>query len=1311
MAVFESQRDGEAAAAREARIAELRARRRKRLRWLAVRSGIVIGVLGLLAVGLVYWLLTTLGGRDFLLAQIQARLPAGTVFEWRAAEGPASGPLILHDVRFVYQACPDRDEEPVPFGDCDEPLTLSFEAARVMLDPDIRPLFGRRLRLDALEVDDARLLLPPGSDEPFELPRWPDSLPQIGPLPLALQADRIAIRNFEVVGAEGPIIDVHRATGALDASNGELRVDNLVVDSDRGAFRVHGEYLPDQDYRMDLVASALLPAPAGRTRPRLGLVARGDVNDLTIALRGHAPAPVAVDLTLRGGERPGWRLGVDAESLDPGLLAGGEPGATPLSVLLAADGVGGEANLQGRIGFGELEAVIHPSVVQLEEQVLELRPLRVDALDGRISLRGRADFSDRERPRGRFSLSARDVQWRGSADEATGEAPPAVIADADLGLAGALDAWAVIGNARVARGAQQADVELDGRGNADGMQLRTLRATMPEGRLDGRGSVAWAPTLEWRLDAELAGFDPGYFLPDWNGRIDGTLASTGDTRDDGGLDILVDAPRLAGTLRGRRLAGRAQVELHGPAQAAAPDAGFDLAGDIDLRLGNSHVVARGEMAERIDVEARLAPLQLDDLLPGAGGRIEGTLQLAGPRAAPGIEADLTGRDLRWGEYTAGSLRLLGDLPGGRGNGRLTLAAQSVQAGVLLDSVGIEARGRIDALEASARARGDIGALDLTGSLQRAGPGWRGALDALRLAPSRGAVWNLQSPARFALGGGRWQVDESCFLGTDGGSLCVAADWPRNGLTASGRQLPLALVEPWLPPREDGTPWALRGEVAIDARLRPAGNGFAGNVALTSTDGGLRFSPRARRDVVSYSDLALDATFDANSLEATLATGIDDTGRVRAELRTGWDAYAPLSGRLDADIDNLTWVELFSPDIVEPQGQLAARVTLGGTRAAPQIGGQAELTGFSTEIPSLAIAPSDGNLRLDAGADGSARLAGSLRSGEGTLRIDGSLGLTGQAPIVLNLRGSNVLVSDTRDLRAVADPDLVVRIAPGQPISVTGEVTVPEARLDLERLSEGVSTSPDVVVLDPVDPEQGPPSGLGLDLVVVLGDDVELNGFGLTGELGGRLRIRQVPGREIIGLGALDASGRYEAYGQELQITRGAFTWSNDPIADPVINLRAERRIEAEELTAGIDVTGRVSSPSVEVWTDPSRDQSEALAYLALGRSLTTVTGAEGEQLDAASAALSAGGGIIASQLGSRLGLDSAGVGQSRALGGSVLGIGKQLSPRLYVGFGVSLLGTGQVLTLKYLLGRGFDVEIESSTLESRGSLNWRRERD
>ena len=73
-------------------------------------------------------------------------------------------------------------------------------------------------------------------------------------------------------------------------------------------------------------------------------------------------------------------------------------------------------------------------------------------------------------------------------------------------------------------------------------------------------------------------------------------------------------------------------------------------------------------------------------------------------------------------------------------------------------------------------------------------------------------------------------------------------------------------------------------------------------------------------------------------------------------------------------------------------------------------------------------------------------------------------------------------------------------------------------------------------------------------------------------------------------------------------------------------------------------------------------------------------------------------------------VDDAGVMQSRALGGSVVGVGKYLSPRLYVGYGVSMVGAGQVVILKYLLRKGFDIELESSTVETRGSVNWRTER-
>ena len=192
------------------------------------------------------------------------------------------------------------------------------------------------------------------------------------------------------------------------------------------------------------------------------------------------------------------------------------------------------------------------------------------------------------------------------------------------------------------------------------------------------------------------------------------------------------------------------------------------------------------------------------------------------------------------------------------------------------------------------------------------------------------------------------------------------------------------------------------------------------------------------------------------------------------------------------------------------------------------------------------------------------------------------------------------------------------------------------------------------------------------------------------------------------IAALDVAGRYTAYGQELAITRGELSWSNNAIANPALNIRAEREVAG--VTAGIQVSGRATAPQAEVWAIPAMDESEALAYLALGRPLSTTSDAEGRQLDAASAALSAGGTLLASQLGARIGLDDAGLMQSRALGGSVFGVGKYRSPSLYVGYGVSLLGTGQVLTLKYLLRKGFDIEIESSTLENRASVNWRKEK-
>ena len=415
-------------AQREAHIAQLRALRKQRQRKVALRSGLGTLALVVAAALLLYWLLMTIGGRDALLRQIVARLPAGSELTWKSAEGPASGPMTLHGVHFAMPRQRDPDCVPTKTASC-AMGRIVFDADAVVVDPAIRPLLGKRLRLDALDVRGATLDLP-RSDKPFELPKWPDVLPDIAP-PLALQARAIRIDGLKLLQEGEALADIRSARGGLDASSGRLHVERLRVDSDRGVFTLHGDYAPREDYRSDLVATAVLPAPAGRTAPRLGLVAKGDLSRMDVALAGRAPAPLRATLTLRGDkDAPGWHLRANSEALDPSLLAGSGEASTPLAFDLVADGNGGNANLRGTVSRGDFHATLQPSKLSLQDRVLRAQPLVLDVFDGRVTANGHADLRDAEKAALKFAVNARGLQWRGADGKAQ------VRGDADFGLAG-----------------------------------------------------------------------------------------------------------------------------------------------------------------------------------------------------------------------------------------------------------------------------------------------------------------------------------------------------------------------------------------------------------------------------------------------------------------------------------------------------------------------------------------------------------------------------------------------------------------------------------------------------------------------------------------------------------------------------------------------------------------------------------------------------------------------------------------------------------------------------------------------------------
>lgn len=1260
-------------------------RRRRFWAW----SGFTVLGLVLLALLLLYWLLQTVAGRDVLLAQVVARLPVGATLTWSKVDGPVAGPLVLHDVDFRYD-------------------DIHFTAERAYLDPDIRPLLGRKLQLDALQIKNATLNLAK-SDEPFEMPSWPGSLPQIE-MPLAIQADTIIIDGFRITQAQEPLVDISKLRGGLEIANGEFRAHQLKIDSDLGDFRVDGHYLPGNHYTTDITIGAALPAPRGRTPARLGLVARGDLARMEIAVAGHAPAPLQASLVFEGRDEPVWKASARSKELDLALLVPGmDPATLPLSLDFSASGKGGQANLQGRIQQGDLAVELAPSNVGLADQVLTVSPLVVKGWGGQARLQGTADFRDRENASLRFSIVANDLTFVPEPDTTTRGAAkpvPVTLKEARMGLAGTLKTWAAVGKASVEREQQRADLQFDVRGSDTAAQIRQLQAKTPGGALDVTGQVAWAPQLDWDVAAKLAAFDPGYFVPGWDGRLSGAVASKGrqlpppagsPAGTAGSYEATVDVPGINGMLRNRRVDAQGQFALRGQQGE----------GNVRLAVGNSRLTARGSVGDRLDVQAQLDPVQLDDLMPGSTGTLRGQVQVRGPRTAPDITADLVGSGLRYADYSAEALSLRGHLPWQGSNGTLALQGTKVQAGMLLDTINVNTSGSVSNLRLDAQANNELGAVALQGGVRQQGSAWRGDLAALRIAPVKGDPWALRAPATFGIQGSSFTLSDTCLGAATGGALCASANWPRDGLKIRGDALPLALVQPWLPP-QSGRRLHLRGELTLDGQIRPRGNAWEGSARIASLEGGIRLGDNARGELVRYDQFSATLEMTPAQINAKLGVGFQGNGFVDAKVQTGWDANAPLNGELYLNMSRLYWLELFSPDIVRPTGLIEGHVSLRGTRGTPSLGGDAKLSNFKGEFPALGLTFDQGSGSFIAQPDGSARITAQANSGKGTLFVDGGLSWFGDAqPLQLHIHGENVLLSNTPELRIVANPNLDFTLAAAA-MQLRGTVHVPEADLDLERLDRGTSVSEDVVVLDPADPEEGPSSPLDMDLTVSLGDNVRMAGFGLKGGLGGKMQVWARPGREMTANGALEVSGRYKAYGQDLTITRGNLNWNFNPVSDPRIDIRAERRVG--DVTAGIDVTGRAQSPRVDVWSDPAMSQSEALAFLVLGRSLTGASSDQTQQVNAASAALSAGSGLLASQLGAKLGLDDAGVSQSRALGGSVIGFGKYISPKLYVGYGVSLVGSGSVITLKYLLRRGFDIEVESSTVENRGSINWRREK-
>ncbi|HKH21246.1 MAG TPA: translocation/assembly module TamB domain-containing protein, partial [Gammaproteobacteria bacterium] len=228
--------------------------------------------------------------------------------------------------------------------------------------------------------------------------------------------------------------------------------------------------------------------------------------------------------------------------------------------------------------------------------------------------------------------------------------------------------------------------------------------------------------------------------------------------------------------------------------------------------------------------------------------------------------------------------------------------------------------------------------------------------------------------------------------------------------------------------------------------------------------------------------------------------------------------------------------------------------------------------------------------------------------------------------------------------------------------------------------------------------------------------VYVDAFGLTAGLQGQLLVVDKPGAPTQGSGELQIiDGTYQAYGQNLTIEKGSILFPGRPITAPGLEVTAVRGdLEHRNVRVGVNVWGSLKQPKFELFSDPSMTQQEQLSYLVLGHALGASSGGESSLLAQAALALGLkGGNFLAQNLGSKLGLDEVGIESDSDQGEgeqASLVIGKYLSPRLYVSYGIGLLNSISILRVQYTITKNLQLVTESRGANSSGDVIYTIER-
>ena len=806
------------------------------------------------------------------------------------------------------------------------------------------------------------------------------------------------------------------------------------------------------------------------------------------------------------------------------------------------------------------------------------------------------------------------------------------------------------------------------------------------------GTAIWSPSPGWSATGSATNVNPSSVRPDLPGRLSFDFAASG-THFKAGTDFTLAVRHLEGEVRGLDASGGGTVSRRRSV--------WTLAG-VRGQLGRTHFSLDGTINDAFDLRFRVAASNLSLLDPRLAGHLLASGTLTGPRRSPAIDAVASGGGIRYrGVTLAGFAARVNFDPRRSGPSFVSLRAHDLayrrrHLDATFTLEGPAARQAASLTVAGARYRLDASAV---GALV-AGV-WTGRVASVRFVGD-GERLALEGASALSVSTHSARLDRLCVAGRLA-RICGAADWaPRQwSVSALASGMPLGLLTAGLSRNV-----RLRGIVGAAMSLSAAGKQPARGHLSVSVAGAelLRRRSNGRLQTTHLGSGALTLTATPERIEATLNIDAGASGSINGSIVTrrraaGWPSSL-LRGTLSARTSLGVWAPLYAGGVDRVGGEVSADLQLGGSLGAPHLSGLVDLTGGTLDLYQYNLDVHDARIRARFTDEGLV-FTSAAHIGAGTAAARGRLAWRGGAPYGrLQLTGSNLRVVDLPEATVDASPNLDFAVD-GQRITVTGIVRIPRANIAPADLTNAVRVSPDQIIVGEPRTSPVPKLKVASAITIELGDDVSIASEGLKGRLAGSVNVSTGADAITRATGELTITdGSYAAYGRTLDIARGRLIYTGNPIDDPGIDIRAQRTFQDPDVgaaVAGIDVRGTLREPRITFFSEPPLPQQEIISLVFAGGTLLGgpqlgVTATANTSRSVNAQLLGQGAAVLGSQIGLPLAIEPT------YNNDTALVLGKYLSPRLYVSYGITLVQSLNIVKLRYTLGDHWALSTEFGQL-------------